>query len=117
MNMAQITEGVAIAQEIAYLPIEENSLVVVYVAKDGKTKEDIHDHYKGVMIPWLKAHGVTKATSWIARHDGLLSIIIQVDVYYGDWREIPDIHLLYRSDSQKMLMAAELLSKDSFKKC
>lgn len=93
-----------IAEEMKYLTIAKNIQVVVYVAKDGVTEEQMQDHFQQKMIPWLKSNAMTEVLYWIARHGDLLSIIVQVDVYRSDWSEIPDIHKLYRSDSEKVLM-------------
>ena len=90
------------------LPLAKDAILVVYVAKYGVTKEEMYDHYEKVMIPWLKKNYVTEVKCWISRHNRTNSITLLVDAYVGDWRTIRDIHTLYRSDSKKMLMKAEL---------
>jgi hypothetical protein len=87
--------------------LEDDRYLVVYVARAGVTDQQMLDHYRKIMIPWLKKKKMTNFKCWIARHDGLLSIIIQVNVYLGDWRKIPNIQKLYRSDSKnRVLMEA-----------
>jgi hypothetical protein len=44
-------------EETKSLQIAPNSFMVVYVAKDGVTKEQMRDHYENIMHPWLKKMG------------------------------------------------------------
>jgi hypothetical protein len=91
--------------------LEDDRYLVVYVARAGVTDQEMLDHYRKKMVPWLRKQKMTNFKCWIARHDGLLSIIIEVPVYLGDWRKIPNIHKLYRSDSKKRVLM-EALSEE-----
>jgi hypothetical protein len=97
-------------QETKSLQIATHSFMVVYVAKDGVTKEQMRDHYQNIMHPWLKNNGVTRAKCWIVQHDGLRSIAVHVNAYLGDWNMIEGIQNLYRS-REGALMEARLLSE------
>jgi hypothetical protein len=96
-------------EETKSLQIAPDSFMVMYVAKDGVTKEQMRDHYQDKMLPWLKKHGVTRAKCWIVRHDGLLSMALHVNDYSGDWYMIEGIQDIYRS-LEGALMEAQLLS-------
>jgi len=109
MTMPRAMKGLY-AEEMKSLAIAPDIIMVMYVAKDGVTKEQMREHYKNILLPWLKNNEVTRAKCWIAQYDGLLSIIIQVNVYVGEWSEIQDIHELYRS-REGALMEARLLSE------
>jgi hypothetical protein len=93
------------------LNIAPHSFMVVYVAKEGVTKEQMRDHYQNTMLPWLKKNGVTRAKCWIVQHDGLRSMALHFNgVYSGDWYMIDGIQDLYRS-REGALMEAQLLSE------
>jgi hypothetical protein len=109
---AKPTGGYTGAKAMKYLPIGYGVYMVMYVARECVTQDQMVNHYETIMKPWLKKHKVTKVRCWIARHGGLLSMILQVNDYSGDWSEIEDIHELYRSDSKRWLMRAQLWSED-----
>jgi hypothetical protein len=98
------------AEETKSLQIAPHSYMVVYVAKDGVTKEQMRDHYENTMHPWLKKNGVTRAKCWIVQHDGLCSMAVHVNAYRGDWSMIDGIQELYRS-REGALMEAKLMSE------
>jgi hypothetical protein len=99
------------AEETNSLKIAPNSFMVMYVAKDGVTKEQMRDHYQNIMLPWLKDNGVTRAKCWIVQHDGLRSMALHFNGgYFGDWSMIEGIQDLYRSH-EGALMEAKLLSE------
>jgi hypothetical protein len=91
--------------------LEDDRYLVVYVARAGVTEQQMLDHYRKIMVAWLRKNKMTNFKCWIARHDGLLSIIIQVNAYLGDWSKIPGVHKLYRSDSKKRVLM-EALSEE-----
>jgi hypothetical protein len=96
-------------EDMNRLLLADDSYLVMYVARKGITEERMYDHYENVMIPWLRDNDVTEVKCWISQHNRTYSIILQVDAYSGDWREIDDIHTLYRSNSKMVLMKAQLM--------
>jgi len=100
------------AKAMKRIEVEAGVFMVAYVARPCVTEQQMFDHYRKKIIPWLKYNKVTEVRCWIARYDGVLTLLLQVDEYVGEWNEIDGVQELYRSGPEGVLMEALLLSED-----